>query len=246
MVQTVNQNDSVYWLLLAAHFLALGVVVMIFLWIKFLQQRAQKSEIIAAQIPKQISPAPVYPQRPATWLAIRSASPEAVQAALGLGNSIPCSWSEGMAGAHEFFISPRVNGWVIVTGLALPTPDDDVDACFLFLTALSRKLGHVQFFHAEKFSNHHAWARVDDGCVTRAYAWAGETVWNQGAKTIPETRLALKCFAYGDSSATKETAESNFEKVAALAARWSFDPATVDESALSRANGTAGELSQLY
>ncbi len=151
-----------------------------------------------------------------------------------------------MAGAHEFFISPRVNGWVIVTGLALPAPDDDVDACFLFLTALSRKLGHVQFFHAEKFTNHHAWARVDDGCVTRAYAWAGETVWNQGAKTIPEARLALKCFPYGDISATKEIAEMNFENVAALAARWSIDPASVDESLLNQASGTAGELSQLY
>ncbi len=30
------------------------------------------------------------------------------------------------------------------------------------------------------------WARLDDGCVTRAYAWAGETVWNQGVKTLPE------------------------------------------------------------
>ena len=83
---------------------------MVFLWMYFLHRRAQKSEIIAAQIPKQISLAPVFPQRPATWLAIRSASPEAVQAALGLGRSIPCSWSEGMAGAHEFFISPRING----------------------------------------------------------------------------------------------------------------------------------------
>jgi hypothetical protein len=246
VVQTVNQSDAATLMLLAWHFLALGVAVMVFLWMIFLHRRSQKFEITAMKIPRQISPAPVFPQRPATWLAIRSVSPEAVQAALGLSRPTPCSWSDGMAGAHEFFISPRVNGWVIVTGLALPCPDDDVDACFLFLTALSRKLGHVQFFHAEKFSNHHAWARVDDGCVTRAYAWAGETVWNQGAKTIPEARLALKCFAYGDSSATKETAELNFEKVAALAARWSFDPATVDESALSRASGTAGELSRLY
>ena len=219
---------------------------MIFFWMFMLHRRAQKSQIMAAETPKPIPLAPVFPQRPTTWLAIRSASSEKVLDALGLNHSIPCSWSEGMAGAHEFFISPRVNGWVIVTGLALPTPDDDVDACFLFLTALSRKLGHVQLFHAEKFTNHHAWARVDDGCVTRAYAWAGETVWNQGAQTISETRLALKCFSYGDISVTNEIAEMNFEKVAALAARWSLDPATVDERLLNQAGGTAGELSQLY
>ena len=233
-------------MLLVAHFLALGVAVMVFLWMILLHRRAQKLGIIAAQIPKQIPLAPVFPQRPTTWLAIRSATPEAVQAALGLENSIPCSWSEGMAGAYEFFISPPVHGWVIVTGLALPAPDDDVDACFIFLTALSRKLGHVQFFHAEKFTNHHAWARVDDGCVTRAYAWAGETVWNQGVKTMPETRLGLKCFAYGDDCVANEIAGINFEKVAALAARWSLDPATIDEHLLDHASGTAGELSQFY
>jgi hypothetical protein len=246
MVQTVNQNDATTLMLLAWHFLALGVAVMVFLWMIFLHRRAQRLEKVAAQIPKQISIAPVFPQRPTTWLAIRSATPEAVQAALGLSHSTPCSWSEGMAGAHEFFISPSVHDWVIVTGLALPCPDDDVDACFLFLTALSRKLGHVQFFHAEKFTNHHAWARVDDGCVTRAYAWAGETVWDQGAKTMPEIQLGLKCFAYGDNCVTNEIAEMNFEKVAALAARWSLDPAAVDEHLLNQASGTAGELSQLY
>jgi hypothetical protein len=246
MVQTVNQSDVTTLMLLAWHFLALGVAVMVFVWMIFLHRRAQRLEKIAAQIPKQIFLAPVFPQRPATWLAIRSATPEAVQSALGLGRSAPCSWSEGMAGGHEFFISPPVHGWIIVTGLALPGSDDDVDACFLFLTALSRKLGHVQFFHAEKFTNHHAWARLDDGCVTRAYAWAGGTVWNQGAKTMPEIRLGLKCFAYGDNCVTNEIAEMNFEKVAALAARWSLDPATVDEHLLDHASGTAGELSQLY
>ena len=34
----------------------------------------------------------------------------------------PCSWAEGLSGSREFFISPRVNDWVIVTGLGLPHP----------------------------------------------------------------------------------------------------------------------------
>src|ERR1700685_4472293 len=75
----------------------------------------------------------IFPQRPVCWLAIRAASPEGVQAALGLSRFAPCSWSEGMTGEHEFFISPRVNGWVIVTGMGIPTPDDDVDESFRFL-----------------------------------------------------------------------------------------------------------------
>jgi hypothetical protein len=193
---------------------------------------------------RNLSPIPlqtIFPQRPSCWLAVRSASPERVQAALGLGRSAPCSWSEGMTGEHEFFISPRVNGWVIVTGVGIPAPDDDVDECFRFLISLSRKLGHVQFFHAEKFLNYHAWARLDEGWVTRAYAWAGETVWNQGAKTMPEIELGLQCFAYGETC-PPSLAAMNTEKVGQLAARWNFDPAAVDERWLNQAVGVAGEL----
>ena len=69
--------------------------------------------------------------RPACWLAVRSVSTEAVKTALNLNRASPCSWVEGLAGSHEFFISPRVHGgWVIVTGLGLPNPSDDVDATF--------------------------------------------------------------------------------------------------------------------
>jgi hypothetical protein len=149
---------------------------------------------------------------------------------------------EGLAGSHEFFISPRVHGgWVIVTGLGLPNPSDDVDATFLFLTGLSRKLGHVQFFYAERFSRHHAWARLDDGCVTRGYAWTGETVWNQGLKTMPEAAVGLKTFRYGEYAATILDAETNFEKVPQLAARWSLDPAEVKLDSSRQSIGLAGE-----
>src|ERR1039458_8271928 len=161
--------------------------------------------------------------------------------ARGRNRAAPCSWLEGLAGSHEFFISPRVHGWVIVTGLGLPNPSDDVDATFLFLTALSRKLGHVQFFYAEKFSRHHGWARLDDGCVTRGYAWTGETVWNQGAKTLPEIEAGMKTFNYGENLATILDAETNFEKVPQLAARWSLDPADVKLDSTRQSIGLAGE-----
>ena len=177
-------------------------------------------------------------------MAIRAATPGTVQRALGLNRSAPCSWSEGMTGEHEFFISSRVNGWVIVTGVGLPNPDDDVDACFLFLIALSRKLGHVQFFHADNFSHHHAWARMDDGYVTRAYAWAGGTVWNQGAKSAAEMELKMKCFAYGEDVLSEKTVEANCDKVPLLATRWSLDPARI--RTLKKTDGIAGESSRVF
>ncbi|HZL13817.1 MAG TPA: hypothetical protein VFC85_06695, partial [Verrucomicrobiae bacterium] len=126
----------------------------------------------------------------------------------------------------------RVHGWVLVTGQDLPNPGDDVEVCFKFLVSTSRQLGHVQFFYMDKFSAHHAWARMDDGCVTRAYAWAGETIWNQGTKTMAEAGLGMKCFNYGDEleldlATANDHAITNVEKLPLLAARWSVDPAMV-------------------
>ncbi len=214
-------------MLLTTHLLALGVGALVFVWMIFLHRRACRLEQIVDRAHKTSS-SPFHPaERPTIWVAIRSVEPEAVRSVLP---------DDG-----KFFISPRVNGWVIITGPDLPNPSEDVDACFLFLTALSRELGHVQFFHAEKFSHHHAWARLDEGCVTRAYAWAGETVWNQGDKTYAEIALRMKCSGYGENSVTNEIAEANLEKIPLLASRWSVDPI-----AMHRADGIAGESSRLY
>ncbi len=220
------------WMLLVAHFLALGVAVMVFGWMIFLQRRNRAAEKLNHSAEENFPLRAASAIRPTTWLAVRSLEPESVRAAL--------------ADKEEFFVSPRVNGWVIVTGPGLPDPGDDVDACHLFLTALSRELGHVQFFHAEKFSAHHAWVRMDEGCVTRAYAWAGETVWNQGTKTLAENRLGMNCSGYGDDSETgfwtaKKNTAANVEKIPLLAARWSVDP-----EILHRADGITGESSRLY
>jgi hypothetical protein len=238
----VLQSDTPIVVLLLVHMLALVIGCLFCFGIILRRTKATGQDGRNLSV---LSHQTIFPQRPTYWLAIRGSSPERVQEALGLSRSVPCSWSEGMTGEHEFFISPRVNGWVIVTGVAIPTPDDDVDECFRFLISLSRKLGHVQFFHSEKYLHHHAWARLDDGCVTRAYAWTGETVWNQGTKTVPETELEVKCFDYGEVC-PPGVAAWNAEKVSQLAARWNFDPAAVDERLLNHAVGMASELPKIY
>jgi len=203
-------------MLLTAHFLALGVACAIFVGMMVLHRRAKKFNRSFRAFPKSLR---LHSKlRPNIWLAIRTVEPETVRLAL--------------LGRGKFSVNSRVNGWVLVTGQDLPNPGDDVDVCFKFLVSTSRQLGHVQFFYMDKFSAHHAWARMDDGCVTRAYAWAGETIWNQGAKTMAEAGLGMKCFNYGDEleldfATANDHAITNVEKLPLLAARWSVDPAMV-------------------
>jgi hypothetical protein len=235
----MSQADMLPMMLLAMEGLALGVGFVILGWMLAVhrRQRLAPPRETAGKLPFQHFP----PRRPTCWIAVRATSPEAAKIALGLDHAAPCSWAEGLSGGHEFFISPAINGWVIITGMGLPDPTDDVDATFVFLTALSKQLGHVQYFYASRLLRHHAWARVDDGCVTRAYAWAGETVWNQGVETVPEIEIGLRMFGYGEHAATILDAETNFEKIPQLAARWSLDPASVKLNPLRAATGVAGE-----
>jgi hypothetical protein len=228
----VNPTDAETLMLLMAHLLALGVACVIFVWMIMLHRRTHALNQSFSQIQRTLPHQSRSEKRPTTWLAVRSLEPETVY--------------EAMADKDDFFISSRVNGWVVVSGPGLPDPSDDVDECFRFLAALSRKLGHVQFFHAETVLAQHAWVRMDDGCVTRAYAWAGETVWNQGSKTVAEIETGMKCFGYGENSdtefwSTNENAVANAEKVPLLAARWSIDPAM-----LHRSDGITGGSSRLY
>lgn len=185
--------------------------------------------------------------QPCRWLAIKGTDPAAVQRALHLIAPMPCSWEEGLLEARErkLFISPPVAGWILVVGSSLPNPSEDVDECYRFLTNLSRKVGHVQFFSANRVVNHHAWALIDKGRVFRGYAWGEQALWNQGPATAAEKDLKLCCFEYGENSTfdQKEMLAMNTERVPQLASRWSIDPSSIDERQFKSSYGIAGELS---
>lgn len=185
-------------------------------------------------------------EQPCRWLAIRGDSVSSVQAALHLRHVVQCSWEVGLVEAHEdkLFISAPISGWIIVVGSSLPDPSEDVDRCYLFLTGLSRQLGQVQFFSANRVLNHHAWVLLERGHITRGYAWADETVWNQGPMTSPERDLEMRCFDYGSEVhfAHREVLAANVEKVTQLAARWSVDPSAISESNWRGATGIVGEF----
>ena len=186
---------------------------------------------------------------PEQWLAIRSGNVAAVQETLGLSNPRRCSWQRGfsIAGVERLFISPPVNGWILVVGPALPAPEEDVDFCFHFLSHISQRLGHVQFFSLNRALNHHCWVRAHTGHIERAYAWFGETLWNQGAFTAEEKLLGMECHPYGrcveeldHQSMTRLTA--NTENIGRLAARWSLNPAALKPEVFTATAGITGEL----
>jgi hypothetical protein len=250
-----KDNDIIAALLI----LVLGVVLVLALMclllvVQFLRKGRwptrrlpRHSEFITSE---RRSPAPMF-TGPIRWIAVRGGNPFLVQAALGLHNPMPCSWQEGLSAAHErrLFISPPIGPWVLVMGSNLPEPAEDVDKCYRFLLDLSRKLGHVQFFSINRAVNHHAWVQAEQGCILRAYAWAGRTLWNQGKVTRAEMDLGLKCFDYATTLDRFEFGRSdplavNTERVPLLASRWSVDPTSIDARMLKEHQGIAGQFSR--
>jgi hypothetical protein len=188
--------------------------------------------------------------RPNRWLAIRTNDIAKVQSALGLHNPTPCSVSEGMGkmGDRKLFVSPPMDGWILVVGQGLPDPADDVDRLFHFVMRLSNSLGAVQFFCSNRVLNHHAWIRAENNRIYRAYVWAGETLWNEGEITAAERELGLKCFEYGEQPSVfpfsaREAHFANAEKVQLLATRWSLDPAAITQLGYHPHSGISGDVS---
>ena len=185
-------------------------------------------------------------------MAVRATDPEAVQAALGLNQPTPCSWTEGMTGERKFFIGPR--GERLDHRHRLRPAESELRRGRVFPFPRQNQPASSATCN---FSTRTGFCIITPGrgwktaCVTRAYAWAGETVWNQGAKTPAETELSMKCFGYGeepnaDSWAAVEWTAANVGKVPLLAARWSLDPARINERARNHADGIAGESSRVY
>ena len=228
----MNLRDFIPLLLLLLFAVGVGTIAAVALFVvRLLKHRRVTAQTDSWTVSSILeSPAAFsFSRRPTCWLAIKSENLLTVQAALGLHKPRRCSWAEALE--QKLFIAPPVRGWVLVMGSGLPDPGEDIDVCHRFVLDLSAKLGQVQFFSASSLLNHHAWIKAEGGRVLRAYAWAGQTVWQQGNRTTAEKELGLKCFDYDENVAPFEQPEvlvANVDKVPLLAARWSVDPIRIE------------------
>jgi len=242
---SVSRHDDIVAVLLIAMVTAIVVCIGVLRLIARRELRQRAAARPALRVP-QLS-ASLF-EAPSRWLAVRSRNPQCIQAALGVQHARACSWSDALATPFEprLFISPPVNGWIVVMGCDLPDPADDVDECYKFLAQLSQRLGEVQFFVRNRAVSHHGWVRMDASKVLRAYVWAGETLWNQGPMTEAERELKMRCLTYAENTevlgyASRELLSQNTDRVVRLAAAWSLDPTSVEGADLE-SKGIAGDL----
>jgi hypothetical protein len=166
------------------------------------------------------------------WLAIHCVKPAQVAQALQLHDIGPVNWTQGLTEAYndngQVYVSPCLNGWVLVVGRALWNKIDmnqNIEENE-WLYQLSRTLGDVYYFSTMRDLNNHAWAKIHNGQVKRAYAYSGEmgeVMWDYGNISREEQSLGFDFADYKGSNVNGEGCFPNEQDVLSIASAWSID-----------------------
>lgn len=179
------------------------------------------------------------------WLAIRTRDSERVIERLGLTDLIETNWDNGIGtiydeheAASRVYVTPPVNGWTFVIGLALPQPlgRSFVDKTTPLLLELGSYFIEVQYYLACPDYDCFAWARVVDGKLVRAYAINDEgVVWNKGKQSKEERTLGNKLFEVRGVKRSPNDAKGELvlypteQHILQLAGKWGLDPSELEK-----------------
>ncbi len=191
----ISEIPHLFWVLLGA----LGALVMVI---------AATALILAVRVARrdpEVAPDRPRPFPPTTaWIVLSSDDAQAVISALSLDHVQTVNWHTGFTtlrdpelGEHYVFVSPAIDGTVLVVGTALPCPVSArfVDRCTPMLERLAERFEDVRYFVSYPELGIYGWARYQDGAVQRAFAWGDEgIIWNEGAVTAAERDLNLSVF----------------------------------------------------
>jgi hypothetical protein len=157
------------------------------------------------------------------WLAVRDRDPEApdLTEALGLKELGETDWRAGVDLAYftddRVIVTPAVDGWVLVLGMALMKDRPDV-------TGLSAALEtEVQFFSSHRGLQVYRWQRAREGDLLRSFSAEDGEIDELGEPSDLERSFG-QLVDDGD--------------VHAVAAQWSVDPGTVNAPVRVFSTGT--------
>ena len=168
------------------------------------------------------------------WLAVDSADPAEIVAALGGRVLAPVGWSEGVVRAYgerdTVLITPLLSGagdagWRLVAGGWVADHADGLD-----LAALSARLGgQVQLFVTHRVVELHRWERAANGELVRSFEYVGErgaiTRWYGQPEEVERLPATDTHRVLPLDQPDVRVDEGDLMRVAAA---WSIDPTSLD------------------
>jgi hypothetical protein len=159
-----------------------------------------------------------------SWVAVPKCEPLLLAHGLGMTKTAATSWLVGMERAYDLqgvFIPPAIGAWTIAVG-AIPSIDES--AWQPMMESLGRAFGSAFYFGTHRVVGYQAWGRAQRAGVVRAFGYLGESgeyLCNVGPRTAEEIGL--------DLGAPDDDRSPDEEDVLNLAAKWVFDPRTLEE-----------------
>ena len=174
------------------------------------------------------------------WIAVKTDNQELVAQTIGLKNTKPSNWKDGIEKAYEdaIFITPQIDNWTLIVGMGLPTGDnkESINQASDLLNRLSKQFGEAQFFCTHRVVEYHCWIKSTNGQIDRIYSYLGERGENiiiKGEPTeIEKNHKLVNTF----SEEAKEDDYFNHvdlvfpdeQLVMTIAGNWSIDPTLLD------------------
>ena len=178
------------------------------------------------------------------WLAIRTTDMARVAEVLELEPLEASNWRTGIGAIYDerlsqgrVYLTPPVNGWTFVVGMALPQPLGRAfaDKCTPVLLDLAGNFPEAQYFMCYPPIEFFAWARVTQGKLVRAFAIGDEgVIWNKGKPTKEERGIGLKVADVRGIRTRKSDIGPPMQvyptdkQMMYLASCWSLDPTSLE------------------
>ena len=171
------------------------------------------------------------------WLAIRAENHNDVVGSLPIDNAQATNWRTGLEAVNRgyTYITPVVDGWVLVVSQDLPTPIESGENPLV--QYLAKQFAEIQFFAAhEEHDDFFVWSRFRHGVEERTLVYSLESAagvaCERGELSTEEFQLGLTSFDY------EKRPESG--DVQRLASMWSIAPQSLGELGGTKGTGTVG------
>ena len=175
------------------------------------------------------------------WWTVRSDDLQWVASFLELHAASACNWSSGVALAYDggVFLTPPVNGWILICGTRLPPQSEDAATeVETRLEILSHEFSDAQVFATHRVVEYHVWGRARDGSLTRGFGHLGEagvTFWDTGFDE-GEDALGFDFVDWSDDPSEEELDAADWpseDHVMQVASAWSVAPVDFGEHMLA-------------
>lgn len=171
------------------------------------------------------------------WLAIKSADANLIINMLNLKDVRVTNWETGLSTVYELnnavFITPSLNGWVLVVGWQFATMSDSPKKVEVLLLKLSKKFKEAQLFGTHRVVEAHCWFKAIEGKMVRAFSYvgeAGEITLDQGSLTKIEKEIIEQQKKKGSFPFFTEN------DIMKVAASWSIDPSKISKKTSAKGN----------